>query len=82
MHYDDYKVTKVDERTIKNGKKMKLAIVEKDSGDVVFDQWVGYSKRQLTDGRLGERIVEWGHKKLDEMAASDEDEDDIDEVEL
>lgn len=82
MAIEDYKVTKEDERDIPNGKKIKLALRLEETGEKLVEEWLGLSKRQVTDGKLESRIRQWGEKAAESYEASKEDEDSVEEVSL
>lgn len=72
MSVEDYKVSIVERRNISGGQKLKLHLVEEESGEVVVEQWKGVSDRQVKNG-LKDKLRHWGKNTAEDYESDNPD---------
>lgn len=60
----DYKIKVLDEKPIQNGEKLKLALIDKEKDETVYEEWLRLSDWQLEEG-LERRLKQWGKRRCD-----------------
>lgn len=71
MALEDYTVKIVKRRNISQGQKIKLALIEDETGEVVREQWKGLTNRQLNN--LDERLRNWGERIVEDIESDTPD---------
>lgn len=73
MSKEDYKVKIVDQKKITGGAKIEIALVEKESGEVLDTTRIGLEDWQLKDDKFDQRISNVGARMVEDYESENVD---------